>query len=293
MIVKVGASSANLGPGFDCFGLAWRLYNAMEFTPSGTLLIEGCDERYKNADNLAYAAYAAALAAAGRGAQPVRIRFLQSDIPVSRGLGSSAALIVGGVLAANELNALGLSGDELFSVASAVEGHPDNVAPALFGGLTASVMDGDRAVTARFALSAAWRFTVLIPDFELSTRLARSVLPASVARGDAVYNVSRSALLLKALETGDAGLLALGLQDRLHQPYRSPLIPGYDRAQALALELGAAGVCISGAGSTVLCFSTDEGFSEKMKDAMGEELPKWRVLAVEPDTEGAVTDSSI
>ena len=287
MKVRVGASSANLGPGFDCFGLAWRLYDTMEFLPSEKLIIEGCHEKYQNDRNLAYTAYIAALKAAGRPEGPVRIRFVSSEIPVSRGLGSSAALIVGGVLAANALNGLGLTQAELFNIASSVEGHPDNVAPALFGGLTVSAMEGEKAVTAACALSESLHFTALTPDFELSTALSRSVLPQNVSRGDAIFNVSRAALLLKALESGDSSLIGIALQDKLHQPYRTALIEGYDEAQALALELGAAGVCISGAGSTMLCIAGSEAFHKKMSAAMAEKFPKWRVLELQPDINGA------
>lgn len=287
MKVSVGASSANLGPGFDCFGLAWQLYNTMEFMPADRLVIEGCDEKYKNAENLAYRAYTAALAAAGKAASGVCIRFLRTDIPVSRGLGSSAALTVGGVLAADRLNGLGFSDEQLLAVATSVEGHPDNVAPALFGGLTVSAMDGGKAVSAVYALSDRLHFTALVPDSELSTSMSRSVLPQSISREDAIFNVSRAALLLKALENGDCGLIRTALRDRIHQPFRKALIEGYDRAEALALETGAAGVCISGAGSTILCVSPEEDFYGKMKAAAEREFPRWRVLDMKPDTLGA------
>ena len=289
MIIRTCASSANLGPGFDCFGAAWQLYDTIEFLPGGSgLEIEGCDERFHNPSNLAYVAYKAALEAAGAREEPLRIRFLDSQIPVSRGLGSSAALISAGVLAANELRALGLSKAELLSVATKVEGHPDNVAPALFGGLTASTMDGERVVTVPFPLSEALHFTALVPDYELSTELSRSVLPKSVSRGDAIFNLSRAVLMLRALGDGDTELLKTGLQDALHQIYRRPLITGFDRAEALACSLGAAGVCISGAGSTLLCIAADEAFSQRISSAMAVEFPAWRVLPLLPDRQGAV-----
>lgn len=287
MIVKIPGSSANLGPGFDCFGLAWQLYNRIEFTLGGdSLSISGCPERFQNRDNLAYAGYKAVLDACGLPEEPVSIRFLETEIPVSRGLGSSAALIVGGAAAANALHGLGLSRDELLSVSTPVEGHPDNIAPSLFGGFTASSMDGGRAVTASFPVSEKLHFTALVPDFELSTELSRSVLPGEYSKADAVFNVSRAVLLIKALEQGDGALLATALQDRIHQPYRSRLIPGYERVRALALELGAAGMCISGAGSTLLCISLTPDFSGKMAGAMGQEFPAWRVLEMRPDPEG-------
>lgn len=287
MKLRVPASSANLGPGFDCFGLAWQLYNEIEFLKSDQLMISGCPEKYQGPDNLAYAGFLAALRAAGQPDAPAEIRFAETQIPVSRGLGSSAALIAGGVLAANALYDLGLSKEEMVTVASGVEGHPDNIAPAILGGLTASAMVGGKAVSARYALSEKLFFTVLIPDFELSTELARSVLPAQFKKEDAIFNVSRAALLLKGLESGDGELVSLGLDDRIHQPYRQKLIPGYDRARELALGLGAAGFCISGAGSTLLCIARDGAFAGKMAAAMAEEFPAWRVLPVRPETKGA------
>ena len=283
MIVRACASSANLGPGFDCFGLAWQCRDTIEFLPEGEgLVIEGCHERYRNESNLAYRAYKAALDEAGAEDGPLVIRFLETQIPVSRGLGSSAALIVAGVQAANELRELGFSRQELLRIATGVEGHPDNVAPALCGGLTVSAMDGDQVVTVPARLSDKLRFAALVPDFELSTELSRSVLPESFSRADAIFNMSRAALLLRALELGDGELLKTALQDRLHQPYRKRLIEGYDRAEALALGCGAEGVCISGAGSTMLCVSTGD-FIGRLERAMAEEFPSWQVMEMIPE----------
>ena len=288
MRVKVPASSANLGPGFDCFGIAWQLYNEVEFYPSRELMISGCPEKYQNRDNLAYQGYLAVLKAAGLPEEPVGIRFVSSEVPICRGLGSSSALIVGGVLAANRLHRLELSRDELLHAAAAVEGHPDNIAPALLGGLTASIMDEQgKVVTARFKLSDKLCFTALIPDFELSTELARSVLPQQISRADAISNISRASLLLKALELGDAELIPYALQDKLHEPYRLSLIPGVERLRELAMSHGAAGMCISGAGSTLLCVSSGSGFAAGMAMAMAAEFPSWRVIPVIPDLQGA------
>ena len=288
MRVRVPASSANLGPGFDSFGLAWQLYNEIDFDLSDTLSIHGCDERYRGENNLARVAYCRAMESCGRKSGGLSINFVDTGIPVSRGLGSSAALIAAGVLAANELNHLGLDLQALMDVAASVEGHPDNIAPALCGGLTVSLMEGASVVTRRFPISAALNFTLLIPPFELSTALSRSVMPREVDMKDAVFNLSRAALLPRALAEGDASLLACALEDRLHQPYRFSLIDGCDKAKSLADSLGAAGFCISGAGSTLLCMASDRSFGEEMKKAMSEVLPAWRVIEVKPDLTGAV-----
>lgn len=289
MKFRIPASSANLGPGFDCFGIAWQCYNEIEFIPREEgLLISGCEEKYCNEDNLAYKAYHAAMAWAGQRESGLEIRFGRTDIPVSRGMGSSAALIVGGVVAANAIHGLELSGSELLAIATSVEGHPDNIAPALFGGFTVSAMDGIAAVTTHFPISEKLFFTLLIPDFELSTDLARSVLPEAVSRQDAIFNISRSALLIKALERGDRQLMRIALEDKLHQPYRTKLIQGFETAEAAAKKLDAMGICISGAGSTLLCIADRPEFSAEMEEALKESLPGWKVLGVKPDLQGVM-----
>ena len=287
MKFRIPASSANLGPGFDCFGIAWQCYNEIEFIPREEgLVISGCAEKYCNEDNLAYKAYRAAMAWAGQRESGLEIRFGRTDIPVSRGMGSSAALIVGGVVAANAIHGLELSGSELLAIATSVEGHPDNIAPALFGGFTVSAMDGIAAVTTHFPISEKLFFTLLIPDFELSTELARSVLPEAVSRQDAIFNISRSALLIKALERGDRQLMRIALEDKLHQPYRTKLIQGFETAESAAKKLEAMGICISGAGSTLLCIADRPDFSAEMEEALKESLPGWKVLGVKPDLQG-------
>lgn len=288
MMIRVPASSANLGPGFDSFGIAWQLYNEIDFQLSEKTQILGCAERFANERNLAYVAYRRVLERCGIHGEGVTIRFGRTGIPVSRGLGSSAALIAAGVMAANELHELSLSRDELFLLATEVEGHPDNVAPVLYGGLTVSAMSGGQALTRRFPISSKLNFTALIPPFELSTALARGVLPKSVSREDAIFNVSRSALLLRALGDGDAELLAFAMDDRIHQPYRAELIDGFSLARTEAQECGAAGICISGAGSTLLCVASRPDFPDRMETALAMTLPGWELKVLTPDLSGAM-----
>lgn len=290
MRVRVPASSANLGPGFDCFGLAWQLYDEIDFTPCDELLyISGCDVKYQNENNLAYKAYKTTLEEYGVKPEPLHIDFGTTNIPVSRGLGSSSALIVGGVLAANELHSLGMSREDMLYVATKLEGHPDNVAPALYGGLTVSILADDKPVVAHFPLSDKLYFTVLIPPFELSTALSRSVLPDMLTRQDAIFNVAHAALLLNALGSGDTNLLSVAMEDKIHQPYRKKLIDGFDLARDAALSCGAAAMCISGAGSTLLCISGSDDFGRTMAEKMAVLLPQWRVESVEPEYSGART----
>ena len=288
MIVRVPASSANLGPGFDSFGIAWKLYNEIDFQIAEETVISGCPEAYANRDNLALRGYRRVLKRCGIDDREVAIRFGRTSIPVSRGLGSSAALIAAGVTAANALHDLGLSREELLLLATDVEGHPDNVAPALFGGLTVSCMEGGEAISRRFPVSSSLRFAALIPPFELSTALARSVLPQEVPFADAVFNISRAALLLRALEDGDGELLSVAMQDRLHQPFRSKLIDGYKTARIEAQECGALGICISGAGSTLLCVADRDDFVSRMETAIELSLPSWEVQELIPDPDGAL-----
>lgn len=288
MLIRSPGTSANLGPGFDCFGIAWDIYNEIEFIPGGeSLRISGCPEEFQNEDNLAYQGYMAVMNAAGLSDNGLEIIFKETEVPVSRGLGSSAALITAGAVAANELHNLGYSKDELLSIATPVEGHPDNIAPALFGGFTASAMEGEQAVTAHFGISEKLHFTALIPDFKLSTELSRSVLPPSYSRADAVYNVAHAALVIKALESGDGALLKTAMQDKIHQPYRMALIEGIERVRELAEGCGLTAMCISGAGSTLLCISENADFSEKMSAAMAEIFPGWRVRKLLPELQGA------
>ncbi|MBR0040505.1 MAG: homoserine kinase [Oscillospiraceae bacterium] len=289
MIVRVPASSANLGPGFDSFGIAWQLYNEIDFQllEEGGLTISGCEEKYQNEDNLAYRAFRRVLDRCGVPFTGVAIRFGRCAIPVSRGLGSSAALIVAGVTAANALYDLGLTRAELLLLATEVEGHPDNVAPALYGGLGVSAMDGGQAITRRFPISERLCFAALIPPFELSTTLARSVLPQTLPREDAVFNVSHGALLLRAFGDGDAELLSFAMDDRIHQSYRAKLIDGFKTARIEAQECGAAGICISGAGPTILCVADHPDFPSRMETALEIALPGWEFRELTPDLDGA------
>lgn len=229
--IRVPATTANLGPGFDAFGCALSLYTDVTFeeTDSG-LEITGCDEAYTGPDNLAYTAYCAVLGTLSEEVRGVKIH-IDAHIPICRGLGSSAALLVAGAMGANVLRGNKLSTQGLLNITNAMEGHPDNLAPAFLGGLTASMVDGGLPVSVSFPLHAGWEFLVLIPDFTLSTPLARSVLPEQVNRRDAIYNISHGALVLKALELGDEKLLRTAMQDRLHQNYRKKLIPDYEKSR--------------------------------------------------------------
>ncbi len=290
IFVRVPATSANLGPGFDCFGLALNLYGRFGFEETAEgLSFENVEEKYQNADNLAVRAYFRVLDELGMPRRGLRVR-IDSDIPPCRGLGSSASLIAAGLTAANAAHGSMLDGAVLLRLATEIEGHPDNVAPALRGGLTASIMDGDSVLAMRCTLSEKLRFMALIPDFKLSTQRARAVLPKQVPLADAVFNASRTAVLLRALETGDMRAVAAAMDDRLHQPYRASLIDEYEAVRALALRSGATAVCISGAGPTMMCVYADDEFNAAMTRGLQDMRNRWRALPLLPDMQGALIE---
>lgn len=284
--VRVPATTANLAAGFDTLGCALSLYNTLRFTLSDHLCITGCDPAYQNADNLAVQAFAAVYSRIGQPMPAVRID-IAADIPVSRGLGSSAALLAAGAMAANALSAAQLPMETLLALTTRIEGHPDNLAPALFGGLTASFLEEDQVYIAQYAPHPDLHFVAVSPDFPLSTHAARAVLPANVPYGDAVYNGAHLAVLLRALETGDEPLIAASLRDRLHQPYRIPLIAEYEAVRALTQKNGCRAFCISGAGPTLLCVTRDASFAPALKKDLVSLRHRWEVRNLRADTQGA------
>jgi homoserine kinase len=286
--VRVPATTANLGPGFDCLGMALSLYNRIYFQESGTgLRINGCDRMYAGEENLAYVAYLRTLEKHGI-EKPSGLEIeIVGEIPISRGLGSSATMIVGGIMGAAKVHGLDLSREDMLLIANEIEGHPDNVAPAIYGGLTAAVVrDGDPVVM-RYPVSETLRFAALVPEFETSTQEARAILPDMIKRTDGVYTAGCLSVLLKAMETGDRKALSVALDDRLHQPYRKTLIPGYDGIKKLAIENGAAGLVISGSGSTLLAVGIEGDFKDRMKEALKSFDGNWQIMNLSVDTEGA------
>ena len=285
--IRVPATTANLGPGFDSFGCALQLYTDVTFeeTEAG-LEITGCDQEFTGPDNLAYVAYCAVLASLSEEVKGVRIH-IDAKIPVCRGLGSSAALLVAGAMGANVLHGNRLSTQGLLNITNAMEGHPDNLAPAFFGGLTASMVDNGLPVTVNFPLHPDWEIIALIPDFDMPTVKARAILPEQVSRGDAIYNVAHGALVLKALELGDEKLLRTAMQDRLHQSYRKCMVADYELIEGIARTSGAA-FCLSGAGPTLLCITRDK----TLKERLAEKLPalttrNWEIMPLRVAFEGA------
>ena len=262
--VRVPASTANLGSGFDTLGMALTLYNEVELIEGGEgvqLVVEGEGQaalERAGERNLVLRAAQATLGEFGVRPSGLRVRQL-NRIPLRRGLGSSAAACLGGVAAAARLAGVELTPDELLARALPFEGHPDNIAPALLGGLTASAIVEGRIVSARVRVPKRLKAMVVIPSLEIATKRAREVLPQQVPFQDAVFNLNRLALLMVGLTTDRLDLLAAGSEDRLHQPYRAGLLPGMEAILDEGRRAGALAVFLSGAGSSLLALVTADG----------------------------------
>jgi len=288
--VRVPATTANIGPGFDTLGLALNMYNVYEFEEiSEGLIIEGCADKFKNENNLVYKSFQAAADIIGRQVKGLRISMI-AEIPVSRGLGSSSACIVGGVFAANAMLGGGLSRDELFKIAVNMEGHPDNIAPAVYGGLTASIVEEDTPYCMSYNINDKLKFCALIPDFETSTAEARALLPKEVSFQDAVFNVSRTAVLLKALEEGNFHIINIALKDRLHHRYRKTLIHECDEIKKICGENGSRALFISGSGPTLMNIIENSDFTNKIKDSIIKLKYNWEIKYLSADTKGVIIE---
>ena len=270
--VTVPATTANIGVGFDCLGAALTMANEFQFALVDntklkiTVLGEEADKVAKNENNLIYRSLLELYQRIGQTPPNLEIT-IKLGVPLSRGLGSSATAIVGGLLGANSLAGNPLTIEEIMYMAIEAEGHPDNVVPALLGNCLLSVKDS----TKWQICSIPWHQDIIpvvaIPNFELSTEAARSVLPTEYSRYDAIFNVSRMGLLVRALATNNSDWLTTALADRIHQPYREQLITGYSQVRQAAIEAGAYGMVISGAGPTLLAL-TNPAYSDRVVESM-------------------------
>jgi homoserine kinase len=254
-VVKVPASTANLGPGFDALGMALNLYAWIEMGIAEKTTIHLIGDHMKGVptdkSNLIYEVAQKVFEKAGVSYPELEIS-MYSDIPLARGLGSSASAIVGALAGANALIGNKLSADELFQIATSIEKHPDNVGASLFGGIVVAYWDGSRAEHIRLEPDAHLEVLVAIPTFQLSTEKARHLLPQQISMKDAVFNLGHSSLLVAALSTGNLGMIRHAMKDMLHQPYRASLIPGMAEILDHAADHGALGAALSGAGPTML-----------------------------------------
>lgn len=292
--VRVPATTANCGPGFDAVGIACTLYNQLELTlnDSGHVSIEIVGEGVGilpiDEANIASLAAHAVFNKVGFTCAGLQLK-MTNTIPLARGLGSSAAAIVAGLFAANEVLDSPLTKAQLLDMATAIEGHPDNVAPALYGGITLNVMNNSEVETLRLLPPRSLSMVVVVPTFALATKLARQVLPQQVSLADAVFNVSRTALMVGALATGEFSHLATGLDDKLHQPYRQALIPGMPEVLAAAKTVGAYGAALSGAGPCLIAFTEDhqQAVGEAMVNAFAKHQVDASYLTLSIDADGA------
>ncbi len=305
--VKVPATTANLGPGFDCMGMALPIYNTVtieETVLPGTgveinVIAENqsTDEfslEHIPMDENSIIYKATELLYNSIGQTPTELKItIHSQIPIARGLGSSASVIVGGLIAANEL--LGRPADEaaLLSIATEVEGHPDNVTPAIVGGLTITSSEDDGSIVYRkLDWPEDWNITICIPEYELATDISRSVLPKEVPMQDAVYNAQRMGMFVQAVHTKDSALMKLALKDRLHQPYRMKLVPGLEKiAEKLKHEENVLGCVLSGAGPSILIISEKNNLDKiksTVKEVWNDLNLKADIISLPVETQGAV-----
>jgi len=309
----IPGSTTNLGPGFDVLGVAVSLYSQVSLQETAGItevicLGQDSDKLLSDTSNVAY--QAADLIFVKVGYQPDGLRLtLQNGIPAIRGLGGSGTAILGGLLAANAMcgQKFGqppFSLQEILAFATEIEGHPDNVAASLLGGFVVSATAEVQNVntvgeieavttvkTVKITPPDELRLIIAVPDFTLATKVARSVLPESVDLSAAVFNMSRSSLLVAAMATGDLDLLPVSMEDRLHQPYRAKLIPGFEEVSRSALEAGALSIALSGAGPTIVAYTRASAPTQQIADQMALAFQQnglacqTQILTV--DTEGA------
>jgi homoserine kinase len=289
--VRVPATTANLGAGFDTFGLALTLYNEFEVEEADGVFIESYPENefLKNPENNLFIKVVKYLCEAeGKTFHGAKLK-QTVNIPVARGLGSSATAIVAGILTGFAVHKKPLTDEEFFKVAYLFEPHPDNLLPAWKGGFITALKTEDKTYYSKIDFPQELKAVVVIPDFELSTELARSVLPKEIPLKDAVFNIQRASLFIRALQEKRFDLLKIAMEDRLHQPYRKSLIPNFDKVIQYAYESGAVGASLSGAGSTMLALALNnfDKIGQAMVSAFSEAGINAKYLVLDVDTEGA------
>ncbi len=285
--ISVPATSANLGIGYDTLGMAVSLYSHFTFERADELTITGCPEEFRNANNLVYVSLVDALAEWGEEPFGVSID-IQTEVPVARGLGSSSTCVVAGIMAAAALTGHTVTREELVAMATRVEGHPDNVAPAILGAAVCSFTpDGRLPRCLRYDVSDRLRFVTVIPPYEVHTSEARKVVPQEVPLSTAVWQMGRVAGLTRGLETGDASLIADANDDRLQEPYRRALIPDYDAIRETCLAGGAKTMWISGSGSTLMAVTDDTIVAKFLQVRLKERFPECETHILTCDTCGA------
>lgn len=290
--IKVPASTANIGAGFDCFGMALNLYNEFEIGEtkgSLTFLENGKPSSIMSKDNLIYLSMMQSFRKYGHEPEGLYINVTKANVPVSRGLGSSAACIAAGLLAANCLMDNIMTEEEMLNMAASIEGHPDNVVPAIKGGFDVSMCCDGNVIYSKIDIPKDLSFAALIPDFKMDTLKCRKILPQSYSREDCIFNISRASLLICSLWNRDFSKLKNCFEDKIHQPYRGALIEDLHDIFKKADEFGSLGQFISGSGSTLMAVIEENNtdFCEKMSKFLPSLKANWQIKLLKPDYEGA------
>lgn len=290
--VRVPATSANLGPAFDSLGIALTCYNEYEFSieDKNDIVFEGVEKEFQNKNNIIFMAMKRVFDKYNFSFNGLRIKIIEQDIPISRGLGSSSSCIVAGLIGAFALMGKDVNKEEVLDLAVKIEGHPDNVCPAIFGGLISAIMlDDKRIIYNSVNVKEGIKFIALIPKFKLSTEKARAILPSEVTFNDCIYNISRVALLISVFANGNYELLEEANKDKIHQPFRSKLIKDFDIVYNKAIELGGLSCFLSGAGPTLMTIIKEENnkFVDKFKKFMNENNIDWDIKELIIDKQGA------
>ena len=291
---RIPASTTNLGPGFDVLGLALQLYStvSLEITGSSTeVVVSGVDvEKIPSTpEHIAFQAVESIFQRSGV-QQPDGLKLtIANGIPAIRGLGGSGTAILGGLLTANVLCGNMFSLSEILNFSTVIEGHPDNVAASLYGGLVISVQEEEHIHTIQLVCDPALHVVLAIPEFTLSTQKARDILPKTVDFADAIYNISRSSLLVASIATGKLDMLPLAMKDKLHQPYRSTLIPGFNDVVEAATSAGALSIALSGAGPTIAayCLNNMDQVGNRMQEAFNQHGIPCKIKVLSADLDGA------
>lgn len=289
--VRVPATSANMGPGFDSIGIAVKLYNEFGFKVKEEkgLSFSGFPEEFCNEDNIVYTSMVRCFKKAGYNLPGLEISVLKQDVPVSRGLGSSSTCIVAGLVGANKIMKDKFTKDEILQMSVDIEGHPDNVAPAVLGGMVVSIMDKGKVYFDKVNIKKEFKFVPIVPNFRLSTSEARGVLPKEISMRDGIYNVSRASLMVAALSNGNLYLLKEACKDSFHQDYRSKLINCYDEVKNKVDDLGVLCSYLSGAGPTIMAFVDTQNTEivKKIKEFLKDKNLQWDVYELSIDNIGA------
>lgn len=289
--VKVPATSANMGSGYDSIGIALNLYNTIKMEESDCIDISDVSGASIPMDetNLIYQCAKKVYDICGKPLKGMKI-VEQCDIPQTRGLGSSSACTVAGILGANALLGNPLDRESMIDLAANIEGHPDNSTPAILGGFCVALLEYGKVWSVRVPMNGKVEFITFIPDFELSTEKARAALPKTIAHHDAVFNLSRAALLAGSLTTGKLENLGVAVGDCLHQPYRFDLIPDGRELVHAAKAMGALGTFISGAGPSIIAVvdANDKTYLSRAEMYCEHNFPHWKPIRLVCDEVGAV-----